>query len=193
MVTAEANAAMTRMLVPILEKIRNLIGFRRRITLVFDRGGWSPKLFQKLLAMNFDLLTYRKGRVRRVAEKRFVLRKAKLEGRPVRYRLHDQAVRFLRGKLRLRQVTRLTDTGKQTPVLTVRGGLKTESGLARNNLIRSIDHDLATKDRSRASGFVQSRHFMLAALGRFNQSHTTIPAPVRKRRKPQIVGSDQSG
>lgn len=52
----------TRMLVPILEEVRNLIGPRRRLTLVFDRGGWSPKLFQKLLSMGFDLMTYRKGR-----------------------------------------------------------------------------------------------------------------------------------
>jgi transposase len=41
-VTAEANAAMTRMLIPILEEVRNLIGPRRRVTIVFDRGGWSP-------------------------------------------------------------------------------------------------------------------------------------------------------
>ena len=39
----EANAAMTRMLVPILEQVRNLIGPRRRVMIVFDRGGWSPK------------------------------------------------------------------------------------------------------------------------------------------------------
>jgi len=123
-VTAEANAAMTRMLVPVLEEIRKLIGPRRRITLVFDRGGWSPKLFQKLLAMGFDLMTYRKGRVRRIAEKRFVWRKARLDGRPISYRLHDQAIRFLKGKLRLRQVTRLTDTGKQTPVVTSRWDLR---------------------------------------------------------------------
>ena len=123
-VTAEANAAMTRMLVPILEEVRNLTGPRRRVTIVFDRGGWSPKLFQKLLAMGFDILTYRKGRVRRIAEKRFVLRTAKLDGRPVKYLLHDQPVRFLRGKLRLRQVTRLTDNGKQTPILTSRWDLR---------------------------------------------------------------------
>jgi len=123
-VTAEANAAMTRMLAPILEEIRNLIGPRRRVTIVFDRGGWSPKLFQKLLAMGFDILTYRKGRVRRISEKRFLCRTAKLDGHPVKYRLHDQAVRFLRGKLRLRQVTRLTDTGKQTPIVTSRWDLR---------------------------------------------------------------------
>ena len=123
-VTAEANAAMTRMLVPILEEVRHWIGSRRRITLVFDRGGWSPKLFQKLLSMGFDLMTYRKGRVRRIAEKRFIWRKAKLDGRPIEYRLHDQAVRFLKAKLRLRQVTRLTDLGKQTPVITSRWDLR---------------------------------------------------------------------
>ncbi len=123
-VTAEANTAMTRMLIPILEEVRNLIGPRRRVTIVFDRGGWSPKLFQKLLAMGFDILTYRKGRVRRIAEKRFVLRMAKLDGRPVKYLLHDQPVRFLRGRLRLRQVTRLTDNGKQTSVVTSRWDLR---------------------------------------------------------------------
>ena len=123
-VTAEANAAMTRMLVPILQEVRNLLGTKRRLTVVFDRGGWSPKLFISILDMGFDILTYRKGRFRHVAEKRFVLRKARLEGRCVEYLLHDQAVRFLKGKLRLRQVTRLTETGHQTAVLTSRWDLR---------------------------------------------------------------------
>jgi len=123
-VTADANAAMTRMLTPLLEETRRLLGPGRRATIVFDRGGWSAKLFQKLLAMGFDILTYRKGRFRRVSEKRFLLRKAKLDGRLVKYLLHDQPVRFLKGKLRLRQITRLTDNGHQTPVLTSRWDLR---------------------------------------------------------------------
>jgi len=123
-VTAEANASMTRMLEPILEEARKVVGSERRITVVFDRGGWKPRLFQNLIEMNFDILTYRKGRVRHISEKRFVLRKARLDGRPVRYLLHDQPVRFLHGKLRLRQVTRLTDSGYQTPVLTSRWDLR---------------------------------------------------------------------
>jgi hypothetical protein len=122
-ITAAANAAMTRMLEPILAEARTLLGAGRRATVVFDRGGWSPKLFVKLLAMEFDLLTYRKGRVPRVAEKRFAVRQAKLDGRAVEYRLFDQPVRFLKGKLRLRQVTRLTESGHQTPVLTSRWDL----------------------------------------------------------------------
>jgi hypothetical protein len=123
-VTAEANAAMTRMLEPILQEARTLLGPGRRATVVFDRGGWSPKVFVKLLAMGFDILTYRKGRVRRVAENRFVLRKARLDGRSVKYLLFDQPIRLLKGKLRLRQVTRLSENGHQTPVLTSRWDLR---------------------------------------------------------------------
>jgi hypothetical protein len=123
-VTADANRAMTKMLTPILEQVRKLIGSDRRITIVFDRAGWSPKLFLKLLTMGFDILTYRKGRVRHIAEKRFVLRKARLDGHPVKYLLHDQAVRFLKGKLRLRQVIRLTEDGHQTTIVTSRWDLR---------------------------------------------------------------------
>jgi DNA-binding CsgD family transcriptional regulator len=123
-VTAEANAAMTRMLIPVLTEVREMLGSRRRATIVFDRGGWSPKLFVNLLAMDFDILTYRKGCTRLIAEKRFIVRKAKLDGRRVQYLLHEQPVRFLKGKLRLRQVTRLTETGHQTPILTSRWDLR---------------------------------------------------------------------
>jgi len=74
--------------------------------------------------MGFDILTYRKGRIRHIAEERFTRHKAKLDGRPVEYLLNDQPVRFLKGKLRLRQVTRLTETGHQTPIVTTRWDLR---------------------------------------------------------------------
>jgi hypothetical protein len=123
-VTADINLAMTRMLVPVLSDVRELLGPRRHSTVVFDRAGWSPKLFRDLLAMGFDILTYRKGRNRHIAEKRFTWHKARLDGRQVRYLLHDQPVRFLKGKLRLRQVARLTETGHQTPIVTSRWDLR---------------------------------------------------------------------
>lgn len=123
-VTAEANATMTRMLVPILEELRPLFGARRRLTVVFDRAGWSPKLFRQIVGMGIDILTYRKGRCRRVAEKRFVLCATRVDGRRVEYLLHDQPVRFLKGTCRLRQVTRLTETAHQTAILTSRWDLR---------------------------------------------------------------------
>ncbi|PYU66217.1 MAG: hypothetical protein DMG56_00945 [Acidobacteria bacterium] len=123
-VTAEANAALTRMLPAVLGEVRKLLGPQRRATVVFDRGGWSPKLFRELLAWGFDLLTYRKGRTRKIAEARFTPHKAKLDGRRVHYLLHEQPVRFLKGKLRLRQITRLTEGGHQTPIVTSRWDLR---------------------------------------------------------------------
>lgn len=121
-VTAEANAGMVKMLPPVLDEIRTLVG-ERRITVVFDRGGYSPKLFLKLIAAGFDILTYRKGRFRHVARSRFRRNGAVIDGRTVSYTLADQGVTLLGGKLRLRQVTRLSDDGHQTPILTSRRDL----------------------------------------------------------------------
>jgi transposase len=119
--TTEANPGLVKMLPPILEQIRSLVG-ERRVTIVFDRGGFSPKLFAKLIAQGFDILTYRKGRSRRVPARAFHEQTALLEGHKVTYVLADQGVRLLKGKLRLRQVTRLQD-GHQTPILTSRRDL----------------------------------------------------------------------
>jgi transposase len=121
--TAPANAGMVKMLPGILDEIRRLVGEDRRVTIVFDRGGWSPRLFKKLVDAGFDILTYRKGKCRRIGTHRFVLRRARIDGKAVEYELHDQAVRFLSGKLRLRQVTRLSPDGHQTPVVTSRWDL----------------------------------------------------------------------
>ena len=121
-VTAEANAGMVKMLPVVLQQIRTLIG-KRRVTVVFDRGGYSPKLFLKLIQQGFDVLTYRKGRCPPVPRQRFRPRAGRLDGRRIAYVLADQEVRLLCGKLRLRQVTRLTDSGHQTPILTSRRDL----------------------------------------------------------------------
>jgi len=121
-VTAEANAGLVRMLPGILDQVRALVG-KRRVTVVFDRGGYSPKLFQKILAAGFGLLTYRKGRYPRIPRQRFQERRTRRDGRTITYVLADQEVRLLKGKLRLRQVTRLMDNGHQTPILTSRRDL----------------------------------------------------------------------
>jgi hypothetical protein len=122
-ITGEVNAALTRALPRLLSEVREAVG-ERRVTIVFDRGGWSPKLFGTIIKDGFDVLTYRKGQSRRVHERRFIRRRAELDGHAVDYLLHDQPVRFLKGKLRLRQVTRLCDTGHQTQVITSRWDLR---------------------------------------------------------------------
>jgi len=92
--------------------------------MVFDRGGWSPNLFLRLLNEGFDIVTYRKGKVEPIAQKHFSLMAEEIEGKRVEYWLHDQSVTFLKGgALRLRQITRLNPTGHQTHIVTSRQDL----------------------------------------------------------------------
>jgi hypothetical protein len=110
------------MLPTLLNEARALLG-ERRLTVIFDRGGWSPKLFATLVATGFDVLTYRKGRCPRLSRSRFAEHKGVIDGRTITYTLADQGVYLLRGKLRLRQVTRLSEDGHQTPIITSRRDL----------------------------------------------------------------------
>lgn len=120
-VTAEANEGLVKMLPILTQEIRTLVGPKRRVTMVFDRGGWSPQLFKRLIDDGFDILTYREKPVRPIPRKTFVLHSGRLERRRVEYHLNDRNVRLMKGRLRLRQVTRLSQEGThQTPVLTSR-------------------------------------------------------------------------
>jgi len=121
-VTAELNSGMVAMLPAILREIRTLVG-KRRVTVVFDRGGWSPKLFDEMIREGFDILTYRKGNWPRIARSRFATQTRKIEGRKISYELNDKAIRLLGGRLRLRQVTRLRQENHQTAVVTSRWDL----------------------------------------------------------------------
>jgi hypothetical protein len=78
-----------------------------RATVAFDWGRFSPKLFLKLIADGFDILTDRRGRFRRAARSHFNSHEAVTDHRKLTYILADQ-VRLLGGKLRLRQVMRLS-------------------------------------------------------------------------------------
>lgn len=122
-VTAEFNEGLTAMLPKILEEARRLVGKSRRVTMIFDRGGWSPKLFVKLIKSGFDILTYRKGKWREIARNQFATCAKKIEGRKVSYELNDKNIRLLKGRLRLRQITKLSPNGHQTPIVTSRRDL----------------------------------------------------------------------
>jgi len=117
-VTAPANAGLLQMLPGLLERCRPLLG-RRKATVAFDRGGYSPKYFRQILRAGFDFLTYRKRPSPAIDEGLFQLVRQRIDGRLVEYRLHDGVIWLLDRKLMLRQVTRLKD-GHQTPILTSR-------------------------------------------------------------------------
>jgi DNA-binding CsgD family transcriptional regulator len=179
LITGDINAALTKAFPNLLSQVRAVIG-ERRVTIVFDRGGWSPKLFHTMIQDGFDILTYRKGKARLINPQRFVHRRAKLDGCWVSYDLHDQPVRFLKGKLRLRQVTRLCDTGHQTQVITNRWDLP------------DIEVAYRMFDRWRQENFFKymREEFLLDALVDYRieaeDPTRTIPNPERRTLDKQV-------
>jgi hypothetical protein len=177
--TGEVNAALTKALPRLLGEVRDVVG-DQRVTIVFDRGGWSPKLFGTIIKDGFDLITYRAGRCRHINERRFIRRRADLDGHRVDYLLHDQPVRLLKGKLRLRQVTRLCDTGHQTQVITSRWDL------------RDVEVAYRMFDRWRQENFFKymREEFQLDALVDYQiepeDPTRTIPNPERRALDKQI-------
>jgi transposase len=129
-VPTEANRGLVEMLPILLKEVRKLVA-NRRVTVVFDRGGWSPKLFAKIIADGFDILTYRKAPYRPVARSKFAKIKDTVDGQKIEYLLADQRIYLAYGpkkkrkRLHLRQVTRLSDNGHQTPIVTSRRDLST--------------------------------------------------------------------
>lgn len=142
-VPSQINEGLTRTLPPVLDRARELVGDDRRITVVFDRGGWSPQLFAHLIHLGFDLITYRKGTTRDVPEEVFEKRTVVAGGHQSEYWLCDRGpVRVgksqvnwgdgERGPLMLREVIRLNrETGHQTKVLTTRSDIAPEQVLWR--------------------------------------------------------------
>ena len=63
MVIAEPSQSLAGQLRGLLPQLRRVVGEGRRVTVCFDRGGWSPALFADITGAGFDLLTYRKGPV----------------------------------------------------------------------------------------------------------------------------------
>ena len=139
-VTSEVNAKLTQVLEPILADVRRLVGDERRMTVIFDRGGFSPKLFARLIDAGFDVITYRKGKRKKLPAARFAAQRQKIDGAWRQYKVCDRPrvrVGALPGEktegqkrgrakkryLWMREVRVLRDDGRQTPILTNRQDL----------------------------------------------------------------------
>ena len=139
LVTSEMNAGLTQVLEAIVVEAKALVPAGKRLTVWFDRGGWSVKLFARLSALGVDIITYRKGAKRTLPRSRFVAHRVMEEGQEKTYWLDDQA-RVRVGRLRphrrwrragdgpeylwLRQVTVLREDGRQTVIVTNRSDLE---------------------------------------------------------------------
>jgi len=123
-VTAPANDDLLQMLeTEVLPGVRGLAGPDRRITVVFDREGWSPKSFAAWHQRGIDVLTYRKGTYEPWPEECFFPVETTVSGQPITYRLGQRSVRLSKG-FWMREVRRLCDNGHQTSVMTTRQDLE---------------------------------------------------------------------
>jgi transposase-like protein len=124
-VTAPANDDLLAMLRrEILPEVRRLVG-ERRVTLVFDREGWSPKFFREASPQGFDALTYRRGPYPAWPRGAFRAVTGGVDGRTVSYTLAERTVEVLPG-FPMREVRRLCDNGHQTAIVTTRTDLPIE-------------------------------------------------------------------
>jgi hypothetical protein len=110
----------------LIPKIRGLAGKERRVTLIFDREGWSPKMFRKWHKTDFDVITYRKGNYKDWRRSCFKEVEVEVGGRKVKYMLAARTTRLAKG-FRMREVRRLCDDGHQTSVMTTRRDLSHET------------------------------------------------------------------
>ncbi len=117
-VTQRAHPQLVSALPPVLRQVRRLVG-KRRVTVVFDRGGWSPELFRKMFNAGFDVLTYRKGKSEPVADDAFTTYPVPGTDGKQTYELHEAQVPLLKGKFWMRQVTRKKGD-HQTKIMTTR-------------------------------------------------------------------------
>jgi hypothetical protein len=120
-VTSAANDSLVSMLEnELLPQIRELVG-ERRVTVVFDRGGWSPDLFREMVGRGFDVLTYRKGKQEPWLEESFFVYRGVVDGREVEYELGERSVRVRKG-FWMREIRRRRGD-RQTAILTTRQDL----------------------------------------------------------------------
>ena len=179
-VTAPANDDLLAMLRrEILPEVRRLVG-ERRVTLAFDREGWSPKFFRDIQQQGFDVLTYRRGPYAAWPQRDFRLVTGAVDGRTVSYTLAERAVEVVPG-FRMREVRRLCDSGHQTAIVTTRTDLTIEV-VAYRMFERWTQENFFRYMR---------QHFALDALVTYAvepaDPERTVPNPERKAVRQQLA------
>ena len=122
-VTQEAHPQLVGALPSILKDVRKLVGPGRRVTVVFDRGGWSPALFARMDRDGFDVLTYRKGKTEALPTTAFGCHDVPGSNGRLQYELADTDIEVGADGFKMRQVTRLQPGGHQTHIVTTRRDL----------------------------------------------------------------------
>ena len=88
-----------------------------RLTLIFDREGYSPEFFRRMRSKQIACITYRKNVTDVWPEEEFIARQVPLvSGQIVTMKLAERGV-CLPNKLWLREIRKLTERGHQTAII----------------------------------------------------------------------------
>jgi hypothetical protein len=122
LITTEANDGLLSIIeTEVIPHMKDLAG-DKRMTIIFDREGWSPKSFARWFENGVDVITYRKGKYEPWAEDCFIETRWQANGQSATYRLSERSVKVSK-MFWMREVRQLCDSGHQTSVMTTRQDL----------------------------------------------------------------------
>ncbi len=198
MIIAEPSDSLAGELRRLLPQLRKIVGEGRRVTVCFDRGGWSPALFADITAAGFGLLTWRKGPAPDLPAEEFTTVACTDDrGRAHEYDLADSTVELgisegpRKGQtVTLRQVTRLVPARgsgtRQIHVLTSRTDLPAGEVCWR----------MTSRWREENYFRYARTRFALDALDSYaaapDDPHRMVPNPARKTAAARIRAAEQA-
>ena len=205
MVLAEPSQSLAGQLRGLLPQLRQVVGDGRRVTVCFDRGGWSPALFADITAAGFDLLTYRKGPAADLPGSAFTtITCTDDRGRAHEYQLADTTVELAitegqrKGEhVTLRQVTRREPAS--------RGGIRQVHTLTSRTDLAAGEVCWRMSSRWREENYFRyaRTHFALDALDSYaavpDDPDRRVPSPAKKtaaarvRRAEAAIGAAEAG
>ena len=197
-VSARPNAQLVSEIERLLPELERLAPEGQRLTIVFDRGGWSPALFATLLRRGFDLLTYRKGTSESepaeafsehtYTDERGVTHTWELAERQLDIALSAKAATaYGQSSITLRQVTRQAGA-HQTSILTSRG-------LRQDDPISAPEIAARMFNRWRQENYFRyaREHYALDALDEYaatpDDGERSVPNPARKELHARLTNT----
>jgi hypothetical protein len=165
----------------VIPELKKLAGKGNRVTLVFDREGWSPKSFKKWFKADIDVITYRKGKYDPWPEHCFIEVESHVRGKAVKYLLGERSIKISKN-FWIREVRRLCDDGHQTSVITTRQDLSYEE-VARRMFFRWNQENFFRYMREEyALDHLVTNNVELADVERL------VPNPDKKEKRKAIKG-----
>ena len=179
-VTSQLSASLVTEIRRLLPELKGLAA-GREMTVVFDRGGWSPDLFAEMVATGINFLTYRKGKTLQEPASSFSEQTFIEEGIEHSYDLADRGICLKLSKringaktIRCRQVTRHRAGDRQTQIVTSRTDVAAPE----------VAHRMFARWRQENYFRYGREHFALDALDSYacvaDDPERSVPNPARK-------------